>query len=253
MSSLGCICYLANHTALAVADLVESLRSLQIHYRARFRCPLYVFHEPEMTEGMKLQIIRACPDAQLVQLVFPARPGSEHFTGGALGYRHMCHWFADDIFHHPVMQAHKYYIRLDTDSKLLAPIEYDLFAAAETKGWTYGYITEFNDQPSVADGLWPCVRKYLDAHPELVPLRTLYKDIPEYRCYYTNFELCCMDWFRSEPWTSYFKAVDEAGGIYSVRWGDHIIRYIGVRLFVPDVQIHHFRDIKYFHQGAFNV
>ena len=253
-TDLGCICYLANHTRKAMDDIVLGLDSLQQHYRRRFPCPVYIFHEPEMTHEMRGRIRDVVTDVQFIEIRFPpAPPGLDTtLTAQAVGYRHMCHWFANDIFHHPVMARHKYYMRLDTDSQLLGPVNYDLFEYMDTHGCVYGYITEFQDQPSCAGGLWPLVRDYLAAHPEIKPVHELYKDIPEYRCYYTNFELCRTDWFRQEPWATYFKAVDDAGGIYSIRWGDHIIRYIGVRLFLQDKEVHHFRDIKYFHQGSFN-
>jgi hypothetical protein len=249
----GCVCYLANHTPKAVSDLVQSLQGLQKYYRRSYPCRVLIFHEAEMTQDMKSTITHAAPGLQLLEIKFPDAPASvAGLSAGAIGYRHMCHFFANDIFYHEALQPYAYYMRLDTDSQILGPINYDIFDSMAANNQKYGYITEFMDQPSVADGLWPCVQKYLDTHPEVKPLKQLYTDILQYRCYYTNFEVCNIAWFKQGEWPAMFRAVDEAGGIYTIRWGDHIIRFIGVNMFMQKAEIRHFKDIKYWHQGAFN-
>lgn len=44
-----------------------------------------------------------------------------------LGYRHMCKFYAVDIFTHPIVSTYKYYMRIDDDSVITSPIPMDIF------------------------------------------------------------------------------------------------------------------------------
>jgi len=44
-----------------------------------------------------------------------------------LGYRHMCKFYAVDIFTHPIISTYKYYMRLDDDSVITSPIPVNFF------------------------------------------------------------------------------------------------------------------------------
>ncbi len=48
--------------------------------------------------------------------------------------------------------------------------------------------------------------------------------------YYTNFEICNIKWFMGEAYMKFFDYIDQIGGIYTGRWGDAPIRYIGVQM-----------------------
>ena len=52
------------------------------------------------------------------------------------------------------------------------------------------------------------------------------------RVYYTNFEINQVAFFQSSKWQNYFDHLDKTGGFYTKRWGDHILRYIGVNSLV---------------------
>ena len=122
------------------------------------------------------------------------------------------------------------------------------FKSAKFNNLNYGFIDDsIIDQAEVTAGLWQTSQQFLDAHPDIKTYAKLYRDIQERHLYYTNFELCYLPWFRQDPWTSYADFIDKAGGIYAHRWGDHVIRYIGVRSFMPTQRIQRITSIHYKH------
>ena len=56
-----------------------------------------------------------------------------------LGYRHMCKFFALDIFKHPIISQYKYYMRIDDDSIIYSDIKCNLFDYMEKHSIDYLY------------------------------------------------------------------------------------------------------------------
>ena len=250
MTPIGCFCYLVRHTQYDVDDLCESLTSLYTNYLKNYDYPVYVFHENGLTQAMRDQILGQIPiPLKLVPLEFQV---PEWITGAIskVGYKHMCRFFGNQVFHQSVLADHEYYCRLDSDSRILSPIGFDIFERASKEGWDYGYITDsIKDKACYAEGLWSAAGEYFRGRPQ--PL-VKFEDLPFAQCYYTNFELCRIGWFHEQGWSEFFEYLDHCGGIYRERWGDHTIRYIGVRMMMPAARIHHFTDIHYRHQRDFN-
>ena len=255
MNTKGYICYLVRHTDADIANLVTGLQQLQANYLAQFPCPVHMYHEAGLTKEMQQRILDVGVPLTFHQLQFEIPPKMaymrDHLLPQQVGYRHMCRFFTNNIFWEPALQDVKYYMRLDTDSFTPKPITYDLFDHMDQHGYKYGYITTEMDAPHYYSGLQSSIAQYLESAsvPTLEPI----SEIEDGRCYYTNFEICEVAWFREEPWVSYFKWIDEDGGIYRQRWGDHIIRYLGLHLFMPQAQIHQFRDVPYLHYRPYNI
>ena len=133
-----------------------------------------------------------------------------------MGYRHMCRFFSGEIFKHPIMENYDNY---------------------------YGYIeqaVQFDD-PGVTKGLWDLAKTI---KPDL--------DIEENKMYYTNFEVCNINWFNSKEYMDFYNKIDQSGGIMTGRWGDAPIRYLGVNMFMDKSNLHGFDNIGYQH-GSFIV
>jgi len=162
----------------------------------------------------------------------------------------MCRFFANEIFKQPILDNFEYYCRLDTDSFILSSVSSNIFEDAKNNNIKYGYINDsIRDVPEYTIGLWKLAQTFIESHKDIPIYSKLYTEIEENRLYYTNFELCNVSWFKSDIWKSFFKVIDNDGGIYRHRWGDHIIRYIGVRSFIPPEQIKRITNIHYSHQG----
>ncbi len=144
--------------------------------------------------------------------------------GFTMGYRHMCHFFAGGMYDYPILQDYKYYMRLDTDSYILSPMP-ALFDQMEEGGYKYGYIKEAIqlDHPAVVEGLWDfCWR---DTH-----------NIPDREMFYNNWEIGEIEWFRTDLYYLFFKRIEATGNIYKKRWGDSVIRRLGVGILMPESQ-----------------
>jgi hypothetical protein len=79
-----------------------------------------------------------------------------------------------------------------------------------------------------------------------------FKDIPQYKLYYTNFEICNLDWFKNSNYDRFYNYIDKIGGIYTSRWGDHIIRYLGVNMLMPEENKFPIYNIAYKHGATYN-
>lgn len=252
-SAHGCFCYLVNHTEAAIADACKSLRLLNVNYLAKYPTKVILFHESELSNNQKQLLVSSVADNIEFQEVtlYPPVGTTEFSSRAKLGYMNMCHFFANDVFWHPALSGYDYYCRLDTDSFILSPVKYNIFSMAAKKQIIYGYINDSQyDLEWCSAGLWPLSEQYLKSHNDLKVHCRLYTDILERRLFYTNYELCNIKWFQNEPWVSFFKYIDEDGGIYRNRWGDHIIRYIGVKLFADPKKVIKMYGIHYSHQDV---
>lgn len=249
----NCFCYLVNHSGHnSVDNCVKSLKLLNTNYLRRhpYDVDILMFHEAGLTYDMQ-RTLAAASDTPLkfipIEFKLPDHI-KEMGTSARPGYMHMCRFMGNTIFQHPALDDYRYYCRLDTDSYILSSVKPDIFEDAVQNDVHYGFIDDsIVDQPFFTCGLWDTSKRFIDAHPEIPTYAKLYTDIQEGHLYYTNFELCSIQWFRSAPWTLFFEAVDQAGGIYKYRWGDHIIRYIGVRSFMHPRHIRRITSVHYRH------
>jgi hypothetical protein len=65
---------------------------------------------------------------------------------------------------------------------------------------------------------------------------------------WSNFEIADLDFWRSEAYTTFFNALDSAGGFYYERWGDAPVHSIAAALLLPKDKLHFFADIGYRHE-----
>ena len=184
------------------------------------------------------------------------------------------------------MAGLEYVWRLDDDSLLTRPVDYDLFAYMRRHRLKYGYVLTVSDWCTF--GLWPAADEYLTLRngsvqsadfrraadvdeawstsstgsvktagfPPDVTLSkaavvispSLYNSWPRDMIFYNNFEISSMSLWTSPGYRDYIGFIDRLGGIYRFRWGDAPIKTIAVTLFVPENETHQFKDIGYKHQ-----
>jgi len=249
----GCFCYLVNHSGSNSVDTcVHSLILLNKNYLSRFPTPIIMFHEDGLTDKMKSNLSQVCKIPPIfVRIEFKVPCYVKEINKNVrLGYMHMCKFFANDIFHQDILNDFKYYCRLDTDSFILSPVTINIFEEAKQNEIYYGFINDsITDTPCFIQNLWNESQIFINNHKNFPVFSKLYTEIEEGRLYYTNFELCYIHWFKNDPWKSYFEAINNYGGIYKYRWGDHVIRYIGVRSFLSPIHIRKITNIHYAHQG----
>ena len=164
-----------------------------------------------------------------------------------MGYRHMCRFFGGQIFHHPALANYKFYMRLDSDSFILSKITRDPFQHMKDQGYEYAFMErEEKDAPWACEGLWDSTKQFIDSN------RTRMENPPtewNLEVYNTNFEIVDMDFFRSSNYQDYFNHIDSTRNIFYKRWGDHCIRWLGIRMFMKPSKIWCVTDFCYQHGG----
>ena len=225
MSNKSCIVYLVRSTKEDIDGLNKSLDLVSKNILPYTKdLDILLFHE-ESLDNFLPDIIKL-PNIKLHKIEFniPEYPEEiknnipefyPHPTHGkgpiawghpgfTLGYRHMCRFFAGEIFKNDILKEYDYYMRLDTDSFILSPLNYDIFKWAKENKCYYGYIAPAvqYDNPKVAEGLSDKVK---EKYPN---------NIPEFLLYYTNFELVYIPWFRGK-YMEFYDYVDSLGGIYT--------------------------------------
>lgn len=152
--------------------------------------------------------------------------------GFTIGYRSMCRFFSAEIFVLDIVRdkGYEYLMRLDTDSRFLKGSGESLFTWAELNQISYSFI-----QSAVQWDNFKMIKyfkitalRYFASKGIKYFLKALF--VPRGKVYYTNFEICKVQFFASKQWQSFYDEIDATGGFYLHRWGDHIFRFMGVNV-----------------------
>jgi mannosyltransferase len=188
-------------------EFKQSLESLKSNYLLAFPYPVIVFYEeengPALASVMK-ETLEIWNDTTFepITLSFPddfdgpkvnndTKYSSIPFYDRYPGYQHMIRFWFRSVFEHPRVRKLDYYLRLDTDSFILAPVTYDLFKFMRAHSLHYGYRAGTKDPSWVLGGLSEFVESYVNSNG-VKPLNgfTAYStpgaDGPTY---YNNFEV----------------------------------------------------------------
>ena len=174
-----------------------------------------------------------------------------------LGYSHMCRYWALTVFSQPFMRNVTSYLRLDTDTDLVAMPANPFELLAAEPGLAYLASVAYKEGTKQAEGLWETLLRFAfdaDIHPwGLAPLSNRHADDAHsdmdlkrmplleavdvlYRrgynrdYFYNNWEVSRVDIWTSPIYQRLAKHIDAAGGIIARRWGDAPIRTLSLFL-----------------------
>ena len=163
-----------------------------------------------------------------------------------VGYRHMCRWFGVKIwqFFDEMNKAlgcnYRYILRIDEDSLIHSPIQYDIFDFMLANQFVYGYrlcAYEFEYNRRIA----PWLNRWKVKNP---PKREMHRGL----CgFYNNFFVADLQFFTSPIVARYIKTIDRQGFIYRKRYGDLMIHSHAVYGYAEAHRIHRFLDFTYEH------
>lgn len=163
-----------------------------------------------------------------------------------VGYRHMCRWFGVKIwqFFDEMNQAlgcsYRHILRVDEDSLIHSPIQYDIFDFMLSNQYVYGfrmcaYELDYNRR------IAPWLNRWKTKNP-------LKREMHRSLCgFYNNFFVADLLFFTSPPVAKYLKTIDRQGFIYRKRYGDLMIHSHAVYGYAESNQIHRFLDFTYEH------
>ena len=252
----SCIFYLVNNNQIHINRLFDSLDCLVANFIPNNPYKV-VFGYEHLDDNIIQQIKQRSPkDHYFHKLNFtlPEYPESIKsqiplkFKGNwdenayfSLGYRHMCRYFAGEIFKDPLFDNVKYLLRLDCDSYFTAPVNYDIFEYMHLHQFEYASIGQSNNEEEyVINGLKDHLQNMFGPHYRIPSMKSMYE---------TNFELVSFQRFKGKDYMDLYNNIDATGNIYINRWGDAPIKYHLVNYLLPDNKIHIF-DLPYKHGGS---
>lgn len=233
-------------------QLKASLQSLDAFFNKQFQYPVILFHESEST--LSLDVIRGFTSSKvffqevIFQLPEFIKNPPRKVCGKNIDFRHMCRFQAKTVMELPIFEGLDWYMRLDTDSFLLRPINYDIFYFMVKNNLLYGYMHMVLENKRCIQGLHDKTKYYLKLH-HLKP--TFYNKQPE--MFYSNFEIAKISLWRNPSYKRYISYIDLTGGIYFSGWSDAPIRTVAYSIFYNKNDTHHFKDIAYEHQDFRNT
>jgi alpha 1,2-mannosyltransferase len=243
------IIYLVISNLESVEEFKESLKLLKQNFLDEYPYPITVFIEDgflkEWRDTIKeiysninfIDIEFSIPESNIGMEIPEFFPHPTHGDGPIarghpgfnIGYRHMCRFMAGGIYRNSEINKYDMYMRLDTDSYILSKIGFDPFKRMEENNLNYAYNNIQPDNPKVVEGLFEKSEEYMKSY-EISPKNAIQYPM----IYYTNFEIGRIKWFLESGYMDFFDYLDSLGGIYTSRWGDAPIRYIGIQMLMEN-------------------
>jgi hypothetical protein len=244
--------------------LVRSLRLLNNFFIDKFQYPVIIL-EDDLDNTDKEQIKLSLNDIKIKNFIqfenisfsLPHslsldsslyHPPLDEFK---MGYRSMCHFFAGEIFNHKLLQKYDWIWRLDSDSYILNPIDYDPFEYMKQNNKVYGYISEYmQDQPYVVEGLFETTKQFVEQN-NIKPNSILQQSLTNgwnSEMFYTNFEIINTKFIKKAGYMKYYEFLNLTNNIFYKRWGDAPIRWLGINMVAQENEIYCIKDISYQHQ-----
>lgn len=235
-------------------DLLKSVKLLYRNFNNKYNYPVIIFND-DFSSNEKNKVIKINPNIKFENLKFELPPwinlNKPFKTKWSVSYRHMCRFFGGEIYKLSIMKNYDWYWRLDSDSFIYSEIKYDIFKFMEKEGYVYGYIGKIlKDGPHLVEGLWDLTKEYIqnkNIKPKFLNNYLDSRGIYDNSLYYTNFEISKLDFWKSNEYMDYYNCIDYNGGIFYNRWGDHIIHFLALSMFIDKKKIHCFKDIDYSH------
>ena len=244
--------------------LTCSLQYLFAFYNAKFQHDVVIFHEGDFSLREQREIAAGrpirfellqfeLPDADYESPVSPRwyERGASHYHW-TLGHRHMCRFYGITIWRKLDALGYDWVMRFDDDSFMLSAVDYDMFQFAAAQGYRYGYRVDCWEPASLSEGFHEFIAGYARANsiPASLYWRWSQSRPPHFRGFYNNWFLSDVSWWLSDPVTSFLRAVDRTGFVYTRRWNDLIIQAAAVQLFMRPSELYKFTDWTYQHAST---
>eukprot|EP00656_Telonema_subtile_P013802 TRINITY_DN17016_c0_g1_i2.p1 TRINITY_DN17016_c0_g1~~TRINITY_DN17016_c0_g1_i2.p1 ORF type:complete len:1094 (+),score=263.27 TRINITY_DN17016_c0_g1_i2:74-3355(+) len=244
-----------------LTQLMMMLQQLHTNFNNEYKYPIVLFHDTPLSPEQRSAITR---DGQWSWIKFeaielslsalePELPAEEvpertPCAPTRLFYRHMCRFHAIEASRRMSELGFEWHWRMDDDSRLGAPVGYDVFELMATNKMLYSYLDVVQEEHKCVANLWELADVHL-AKRKLIP--TFYHEWPEGVVFYNNFEISHHSVWESPEVQHWMQAVRTSRGIYTSRWGDAPIRTLAVAMFVDPLRVHRFSDLAYSHLPLF--
>jgi hypothetical protein len=280
---------LTSNSTRDLSDLRHALYLLDKNGGGMSLYPLLILHDglsPEQTSEVLSWRGRGKVVVEFVRLrdeayeaVFEARNGTYYqnrdkaykATGeGGLGrgYMHMIRLYSGMLFQHPVLHAFSHYIRFDTDSFFIGPIQDFVLQLSnatehlrqrsghESAHVSYGYWWITSDSPIVTEGVWDATKEFMNSlglTGESFEAHRLGQRVGggawNLEVFYNNLELVRTEWIRGRVCSDYYRYIDWNILWFQRRWSDAVVRSMQVFMTLQHAETLQLR-VSYKHQDV---
>eukprot|EP00802_Teleaulax_amphioxeia_P017152 Tamp_17297.p1 GENE.Tamp_17297~~Tamp_17297.p1 ORF type:complete len:429 (+),score=71.01 Tamp_17297:120-1289(+) len=249
----GAIVYVCCADAHELQDLLWSLKLLDLNFNDQFRYPVLIFHENLGTAQRNLIKSSTRSDVQLHRVSFriPAFVDPNYvprwYHGYSLGFRHMIRFLAMKMYEHSALEDYDYYWRLDSDSFLISRVFVDPIEFMQQNDYKFGFIATTQEKPVFTADLF----ELHEAHRRNLGLVSeWFSGSWNGFSFYSNCEIARVDLWRQPMVKDYLQRIDEAGGIYKVRWSDASIHFLATSIFLAAQEMVQLVFLPYWHQNV---
>jgi len=156
---------------------------------------------------------------------------------------------------HKALENYEYIWRLEPESFILGPINYDVFSFMNDNQLTYGYTgVKSEERQALVSEIWNITKKYLSKKSSELPelLKDRYTIEGEYTpsnySYLTDFEISKLDFWKSEPVQEFLSLLLKKIQGES-DFADGVVHLLAVANNLKKDQIHKFIDIDYWYHS----
>ncbi|KAJ7632634.1 glycosyltransferase family 15 protein [Roridomyces roridus] len=246
--------------------VLASVQSMEDRFNRKFHYPWVFLNDEPFTEDFQ-QRVTLMTDSPVSFGLIPqehwvqpdwidenrARRGRQHLMnqriiyGGSVPYRNMCRFNSGFFFKHPLLQAYRYYWRVEPSVRFFCDLDYDPFLYMEEHDKIYSFTIALEEHRETVKTLWDSVKEFVAENPHLVnpenAMDFLSNDGGE------QYNMCHSIWTfgAAKPIQNSLNFWTAKGGWYYERWGDAPVHSIAASLFARKDQTHFFRDIGYKH------
>lgn len=279
--SLGVIIYLVQarkssrrgHESMPV--LQQSVRLLVKNYLRTHHDDVMFLHAGDVDHSDQRQVLELCEPYSRARFVtlpgctfsLPRGTPTQHWVQPnkfSAGYRHMIRLFTIGIWKVIADEGYEYVMRLDDDSSLLSPIEYNIFDRMQAEGIDYAYrlaVYESGANP----GHWHRFMRSFLVERRLKPKWLLdpcgTKDVRNYTfktCghlygFYNNFFVTRVGFWLQQNVQIFLEHIDKSHTIYTQRWGDLLWHSAAVQIYMDPARVRMLRDFAYEHSTFHSI
>ncbi|CAF1329483.1 unnamed protein product [Adineta steineri] len=243
LSYRGCIVTLIrSDNLISLNKLLNMLNSLQLYFKNIHQYPIYLFHEPTLTNETKQQILYC---ASKLRINFYEIYFNITIQSNRSGYASMCQFWSYDIWFKYNFLQNKcdYVMRFDDDSYLINSTQYDLFEYFHKNQYDYAYRSIYSDNNGL-DFIQDNLRTFLPTnHTRRGCIESICTFLNGPQGYdglavYNNFFLMRLNLFYENPIVEkYLKQLISINAFYRYRVGDANIQTISLLLIEKSLKI----------------
>lgn len=161
-----------------------------------------------------------------------------------LGAKNMFRFYSMRCFAY--LDEYDYIMRADEDILFANVLGYDIFDFMKSNNLILGYGYRKIDGHPLATTIIPYIKKYIEQ--KQITTHCSGKEI-NINHFYSNLSIYKTSFWKKPECLGYLKYMHDSEGIYSKRWGDHIIHSNAIKMFSHPDQWHRFKDLQYQHQS----